>query len=183
VRPLIAVLVTLIATLGFVTKRGGTAPAIEVGAIDRLFASRTTSLGGEVQTLNQWRGKLLVVNYWATWCAPCREELPALARLSSQFAQRGVQVIGIAIDSAENVRQYISTNPSAYPLVIGDPDALALSKSLGNALLGLPFTVIIDPSGRLHHRQLGAVNEAQMAEWIRQVAAAASASSRIPTPD
>lgn len=131
------------------------------GAAD-LLASRFADLSGQPRRLVDWRGKALLVNFWATWCAPCREEIPLLDAAQQQFAARGFQVVGIAIDNAANVRQYATSVKMDYPILLADAAAVGLMRSLGNASGGLPFTVLLDRSGRLADRRLGPYSAAEL---------------------
>jgi thiol-disulfide isomerase/thioredoxin len=131
------------------------------GAAD-LLASRFADLSGQPRRLVDWRGKALLVNFWATWCAPCREEIPLLDAAQQQYASRGLQVVGIAIDNAANVRQYATSMKIDYPLLLADSAAVGLMRSLGNASGGLPFTVLLDRSGRLVDRRLGPYSAAEL---------------------
>ena len=135
------------------------APAMTV---DRLGALKLGDSNGNAMPFSAWRGKLLVVNFWATWCAPCREEMPAFSRLAGRLRDRGVQFVGISIDSAENVRTYLKEVPIDYPLLVGGADAIQVSSDLGNASQGMPFTVIFAPDGTLIARKLGAYEEAEL---------------------
>ncbi|MFA7268828.1 MAG: TlpA disulfide reductase family protein [Sterolibacterium sp.] len=117
--------------------------------------ARTTN-----QSLSQWRGKLLVVNFWATWCLPCREEMPGFSRLQDKFAAKGVQFVGIAFDNADKVQQFSAQIPVSYPLLIGTAELLPITAGLGNTAGGLPFTVVIDRDGSLLQSRLGVWKEA-----------------------
>jgi len=112
-----------------------------------LLQASLPDLSGQVQRLAQWQGKVLVVNFWATWCAPCREEIPALIQVQKQLGAKGVQVLGIAIDQADRVRPYAAEMGINYPLLVGELDAIDLSRSAGNEIAGLPFTVVVDRTG------------------------------------
>ena len=79
-----------------------------------------TDLNGQPQSLGQWRGKVLIVNYWATWCPPCREEMPGFSRLQDKYRDKGVQFVGISIDTADKIIEFQKTTPVTYPLLIGD---------------------------------------------------------------
>jgi thiol-disulfide isomerase/thioredoxin len=135
---------------------------------DALLAVSLPDAAGASQTLGQWRGKLLVVNFWATWCAPCREEMPMFVKAQAEHGSRGLQFVGIAVDDAEKVRQFASEIGVNYPTLIGGYGAMELSKSLGNSLMALPFTVVVDRGGRIVMRQLGPVKQAQLDALVKQ---------------
>src|SRR5687767_5345616 len=89
-------------------------------------------LDGVPQALAQWRGKVVVVNFWATWCAPCREEIPLLVKLQARHRDRGLQLVGIAIDRPDKVRPYAKEMGMNFPILIGNLEAVDLAKVLGN---------------------------------------------------
>lgn len=97
---------------------------------------------------NSWAGKVVVVNFWATWCPPCLREMPMLVRLQDTFDTGRLQVVGIAIDSPEAVRRFLAERDINYQILLGDARAVALSQRLGNRTSGLPFTVVFDHMGR-----------------------------------
>lgn len=131
-------------------------------SVARLLALSLPDPQGRELGLAQWSGKTLVVNFWATWCPPCREEMPAFSRLAEKHAQDGVQFVGIAIDSAPEVRKFAAATPVAYPLLIGSMDTLNVASALGNASMGLPFTVIVDRRGHVVKTRIGAMSEAEL---------------------
>lgn len=131
-------------------------------AARQLLATTLPDPAGNAHQLMQWQGKVLVVNFWATWCAPCREEMPAFARLQSKHAANGVQFVGIAFDSHDAVAEFSQKIPVNYPLLIGGGDTRELMKTLGNGPAGLPFTVILDASGKPMHAKLGRYEEADL---------------------
>lgn len=121
----------------------------------QLLALTLPDTQGVMQPLQQWQGKLLVVNFWATWCAPCREEMPAFSLLQKKYAANGVQFVGIALDSADKVTDYSHQRPAAYPLLIANLAPMPIMIGLGNSSGGLPFTVILDRDGKLVRSRLG----------------------------
>ena len=176
---LIAVVGLLAATAGFFLSRtyhsgpGGSqgAPSPEkILATTQLLALTLPDTSAVNQSLSQWQGKLLVINFWATWCIPCREEMPGFSRLQKKLADKGVQFIGIAFDSADKVQEFTAQTPASYPLLIGSSSLLQIAAGLGNAVGGLPFTVIIGRDGSLLQSRLGIwkeeVLEASLAELI-----------------
>jgi thiol-disulfide isomerase/thioredoxin len=110
---------------------------------------------GRQQALAQWRGKVLVVNFWATWCVPCREEMPQFVATQARDGARGVQFVGIAVDDPEKVRSFAKQIGLNYPALIGGFGAIELTKRLGNELAALPFTIVLDQGGRVAYTQLG----------------------------
>ena len=122
-------------------------PNIPAAALKRLFASEFIDSQGHRQVLSQWRGKILVINFWATWCAPCRDEMPDFSRLQKKYAARDVQFVGIAIEAREMLAAFSARNTMSYPLLAGGHEAIELSRSLGNTVGGIPHTVILGRHG------------------------------------
>jgi thiol-disulfide isomerase/thioredoxin len=124
-------------------------------------------LDGKKQSLHQWRGKVIVLNFWATWCPPCREEIPLFTALQKKHPEGDLQVIGVAIDNKTAVmvfRQFMNMN---YPVLIGDDEAaLQLVAQYGNRMGSLPYTVIIDRSGSIVARKLGEINQLELESLV-----------------
>ena len=127
-----------------------------------LLAARYPDPEGRVHRLLDWRGKVLLCNFWATWCAPCREEVPVLVSAKQQWAAERFEVVGIAIDNAANVREFSTRYGINYPLLIADATAIELLRKLGNRGGGLPYTVVVDATGAITHRHLGAFSAADL---------------------
>ncbi|MCG6965594.1 MAG: TlpA family protein disulfide reductase [Chromatiaceae bacterium] len=124
-------------------------------------------LEGVQHGLSEWRGQVLVVNFWASWCAPCQAEIPQLVRLQSEFGARGLQIIGVGIDAPRrlaNVRRSLGIN---YPVLIVEPEqAGRMLGDWGNARQFVPYTVVIDRDGRVAHRQFGELDREVFNEFI-----------------
>ncbi len=132
-----------------------------------LLATRLPDADGTMQTLEQWRGKVLVINYWATWCPPCMKEIPDFAAVARDFADEPVQFVGISIDRVENVKAFDERMDVPYPLLIAPPQALEATARLGNTAQALPFTVILDGRGEIGHLKLGVLNKSELEGKIR----------------
>ena len=129
------------------------------GAVDKFYARSLNNLEGKPQALAQWKGTPLLVNFWATWCAPCVQEMPELSHLADEEAGRQggkrFNVIGIGIDSPTNLSEFAAKLKIAYPLYVGGMDGTELSRELGNKQGGLPFTVLIGADGQVIKTYLG----------------------------
>jgi thiol-disulfide isomerase/thioredoxin len=169
---LVAATAALLAGIYTGSKRSGTSapasPAVTAEAVANLFASSLEDVVGKPQPFSPWQGKTLVVNFWATWCPPCREEMPAFSRLQDRHAARGVQFVGIALDTADNVRAFAAAHPVNYPLLIGGAAGVDLARQFGNARLALPYTLLIAPDGDLRLVRLGPVSESELDLAVHQ---------------
>lgn len=145
-------------------------PSVAKRQLDALYETALPDPDGHTQTLAQWRGKVLVVNYWATWCTPCRDEMPMFSSLQTRFASRGVQFVGIANDESGKVREFARKTPVAYPLLIGNFDAFRITADLGNTAMGLPFTIVLDREGDMQVATLGRVNEDALVRLLDKLA-------------
>ncbi len=113
-------------------------------------------LAGRQRALAEWRGRILVLNFWATWCAPCREEIPLLMATGDKYRPNGLEIVGIAVDNGVKVAEYARKLNILYPVLVAEADGLDLMRKLGNAAGGLPYTVIVGRQGKVAHRKLGA---------------------------
>ena len=136
-------------------------------AVAELLRMRFPDVAGKDQSLAQWGDKVLIVNFWATWCKPCLEEIPVLLRVQAKHASNRVQVVGISIDSVDKVREFAIEYRIAYPLVIGRMDVMDLTRSLGNRAAALPYTIVLDRSGRVVRTHLGGISEGELESAIR----------------
>jgi thiol-disulfide isomerase/thioredoxin len=112
-------------------------------------------LGGKKTSVSQWRGRPLMINFWATWCAPCRREIPLLQSLHESRTAAGMEVIGIAVDYVDKVRDFKERYKISYPLLVGEQEALDLTRRLGVETPAFPFTVFTDRRGRIVTLYLG----------------------------
>lgn len=117
---------------------------------------------GAVVSLADYKGKVVVVNFWATWCAPCREEIPALMKVQAKYASNGVKIVGIAFDNVDKIRDYAKEMRIDYVLLIGGVETLSMAKDLGNRAEVLPFTVVLDRAGKVARVHAGALTEASL---------------------
>ena len=136
-------------------------PAQDPGEV--LLAARLNDPVGQPQALAQWQGKVLVVNFWATWCPPCLKEIPEFVRLQQRYGPKGVQFVGIAIDDKTRVLGFMAQTGMNYPVLMAEREGLDLSRAAGNRLGGLPFTVVIDRQGKAAKVELGVLDEHKLA--------------------
>ncbi|HEU4621279.1 MAG TPA: TlpA disulfide reductase family protein, partial [Burkholderiaceae bacterium] len=138
-------------------------------AIDQLFTLTLPDPSGQPQALGQWRGRPLILNFWATWCAPCVEEMPELQRLHDVYSPKGAHVLGLAVDRGEAVAEFARKLAIRYPLLIAGASGADLARALGNAAGGLPFTLAIRADGQLHASHVGKIRYEQAREWLDQL--------------
>lgn len=131
-----------------------------------LLAAGFRDLEGRPRRLLEWQGRALLCNFWATWCAPCREEIPLLVAAKQQLALHGTEIIGIGIDHVDKIREFASIFKINYPLLVADATALGVLRMLGNASGGLPYTVALDRSGAIAGRKLGAFTDAELRQVL-----------------
>ncbi len=132
----------------------------ETTAIRMLLSTNFPDLEGKSRKISEWSGKVLVCNFWATWCAPCREEMPLFAEMQRKYAAKSVQFVGIGIDQVAKMREFAKAQQIPYPLFVAGAETLGLMQKLGNTSGGLPFTVVLDREGGLAERHLGALPRA-----------------------
>jgi len=129
--------------------------------------------------LNDWKGKVVLVNFWATWCAPCREEIPLLVRLQAQYAASGLQVVGIATDETDmkSVKDYLNKMVVNYPMLMGDESVNRLVAGFGGNLIGLPFSVLLDRNGKVIKLTAGELDPKVADQMVKDALAATPAAA------
>ena len=143
------------------TKEEGGAGSGE-GGNAALHSASFVDLSGNRRKLNEWQGRILICNFWATWCAPCREEIPLLMATREKYAPGGLEIVGIAIDNASKVRDFTVSLKISYPILLAETDGLDLMRKLGNSAGGLPYTVVTDRHRNVLHRKLGAFHQGDL---------------------
>ena len=164
---LIVVAVGLVAALsGIGTHLWRLAP--DASAAATLWGLRLPDLAGQQQDMAQWRGKVVIVNFWATWCAPCREEIPAFVKLQAKYGPRGAQFVGIAIDQPDKVAAFARDFGMNYAILLGGIDTVDMTRHAGNRIGALPFTVILGRDGRIVSSELGKAKEADLERLLQK---------------
>jgi len=122
-------------------------PASQVPGLRPVFTLADAT--GTPRSITEWDGRALVINFWATWCPPCRREIPLLNALQAEYAPRGFEVIGVAVDFRDDVVAYMQDTPIGYPVLIGEQDGLDAARAFGMETAGFPFTIFTDRGGRI----------------------------------
>jgi thiol-disulfide isomerase/thioredoxin len=159
---IIAAIVAL--TLG-VSARHFFAPA-ETSAPSTLPEFNLPGLSGRQHNISEWKGKVLVINFWATWCPPCLKEIPDFMALQQQYVDKNVQFIGIALEDKEPVAEYAAATKINYPVLLGGDNGIILAHQLGNNVDAVPYTLIVDRQGQIIHRHPGELSKEQLLEII-----------------
>ncbi len=139
----------------------------EDGALAVLWALEAELPGGGVYKMSALRGKPLVVNFWATWCPPCVEEMPLLDAFYRQHAANGWQMVGLAADNARAVNKFLGQTPVQFPTPLAGLAGIELSRTLGNLAGALPFTVVINSQGAIALRHMGKLSAEQIADFVK----------------
>ena len=172
-RPLQALLIGVLAVLfagagfRFYQWQAGARPPDPVATGQMVLAAKFLALDGKPQALGQWRGKVLVVNFWATWCAPCREEIPTFIKFQDQYGARGVQFVGLAIDQQERVGPYARDIGINYPVLVGGLESMDFARQAGNSRSVLPFTLVIDRSGKVVTTEIGVLKPEKLESLLK----------------
>ena len=137
------------------------------GASAEAFFARTfNDLDGRPVEMAQWKDRIVVVNFWATWCPPCVEEMPDLQRVHDEYSDRGVTVIGLGIDSPSSLKRFRDEHRLSLPLFAAGASGSELGRALGNPSGALPYTILIGREGRIVQARLGQVQPAELRRWL-----------------
>lgn len=160
----VAIVVIVAIAGGYLANRNWTA-APETALPEQRITFTLPDLTGTPRNLDEWRGRPLLVNFWATWCAPCRREIPLLKQAQAAHGDN-LQVIGVAVDYVEEVAAYAETAAFNYPVLVGQEEAMAAAETSGIEFLGLPFTMVISADGRLIKTHMGELLETHLEEIV-----------------
>ena len=137
--------------------------------VEALKHAEFLDLEGRTRRLGEWPGRFLLVNFWATWCSPCLEEIPMLLELRRAYASKGIEIVGIAIDQAAKVGEMARKLAIDYPILVADVRGLQLLRELGNVSGGLPYTVVLDDKLQPTARKLGALKRPEAEAMLARV--------------
>ncbi len=140
--------------------------AVATKGAEAILAASFPDLEGNIQPVSQWRGKVMVVNFWASWCAPCREEIPEFISFQDKFRDKGLVFVGIAVDQKERAAAFSKEMGINYPVLVGDMKAIQIAGAAGNIQGALPFTVVIDRNGKIIGSKLGRLSESKLESMI-----------------
>jgi len=126
-------------------------------------------LEGKARHIKEWDGKVILINFWATWCPPCVREMPGFIEVREQYAKQGFEIIGIAIDNAESVRKFVTRLGVNYPILHGQSDASMVASHYGNGMEMLPFSVMIDRQGKIQFARAGELTKAALEKTLKKL--------------
>lgn len=156
-------------TLRVMLQRGPTVQAVAGATGVQDFS--LPDLQGQPRWLSEFAGRTVVLNFWASWCGPCLEEMPAFIDLQRRFQDRGVQFLGVAVDEPEAAQALAERLGLNYPSLVGDLEAMEIARGLGNTAGVLPYTVLIDRDGKVRARLAGKADEADLERWLQELTA------------
>jgi thiol-disulfide isomerase/thioredoxin len=135
-------------------------------AVDQLWKTAPPGAAGTSEPLSAFKGKPVVVNFWASWCGPCVKEMPALSSMQRDYQKKGITFIGLGVDSEKNINDFLQKVKVDYPVYVTGFGGADLARAFGNNAGGLPFTVVIDAKGVVRSTKLGEVNEAELKKTL-----------------
>ncbi|MCB1758973.1 MAG: TlpA family protein disulfide reductase [Gammaproteobacteria bacterium] len=149
--------------------RSGNTVNLTAPGLEQLPDFSFPDIDGNLRSSREWEGNVLIVNFWATWCPPCREEMPLFVETQQRLADRGVQFVAIAIDDEDLVRDFHDVYAINFPTLVGGMEAVKLANSLGNRFDSLPFTAIFDRNGKSRYIQAGEVKKATLEAELNKI--------------
>ena len=167
-KPLVVVVVIVLAVVaGVLTQHyvDGASQAPSVLGQKRIDFTMA-DIDGRPRHLSEWDGKIILVNFWATWCPPCQEEIPGFVQLQSEYGKQGLQIVGVAVDEVDAVRKFVRDHGMNYPVLVGDEDG-NLSREYGNDMDALPYSILIDRQGKIVETRRGIFSSAEVETAIK----------------
>lgn len=126
-------------------------------------------LDGKIHSVSEWDGKVLVLNFWAPWCTPCKKELPIFMEMQEKYQDQGLQFLGLAVDTPDSVKQFLTEMPLNFPTLVGEDDAMKIASIYGNNIGALPYTVIINRSGKIIFTRKGDIKQAEAEKMFSSI--------------
>jgi peroxiredoxin len=171
-RSILIVTVAIIAFVGGLSVRSLMSSPLEKAKASENSQRKLTEfslpdLAGKQRNIKEWQGKVLVINFWATWCPPCLKEMPEFEAMHNEFSNKGLQFIGIALDDADPVKEFIASKKITYPILLGEDQGTKLAHDLGNVVNTVPFTVIVNKQGLVVKSHMGELSREQLLEIIK----------------
>ncbi|NOQ64458.1 MAG: redoxin domain-containing protein [Methyloprofundus sp.] len=170
-KPFIAFIITLLLLLSGLYANHQNQKSLQPQQALTLIDFSLPDLAGTQQEISQWQGKILVINFWATWCPPCLKEIPEFIQLQDEYADKQVQFIGIATDKAHLVEDYLSFVDINYPILIAETQGEALIKQLGSPISAVPYTLVVNQQGQISFRLAGEISKQQLIAVIEPLIA------------
>ena len=174
----IFVFAAIFATLAGMFVRHEIPKPLEVAGPSQVIDFNLPDLEDKAHGAAEWRGKVQVVNFWATWCGPCLHEIPEFIKLQTEYQAQGLQFVGIAIDDKAAVADYVKRVNTNYPMLIAGDGGMGLSMQFGNSIGAVPFTVIINAAGEIVHRFQGEMSAEELLKTVKPLLAANKVAAR-----
>lgn len=147
---------------------GSLSVALGADSASRRVDFTLPDLTGQPRRLSEWDGDLVILNFWATWCPPCKKEMPLFQDRYERHAEQGLTFVAVAVDELAETRDFVATFGIEFPVLIGQDEAIAVGREYGNRIGALPFTVVIDREGLVRETHRGEVTEGDLEDWLQR---------------
>jgi thiol-disulfide isomerase/thioredoxin len=174
IRIIAIILVCVLAGVWAIQKFGIAPPVETTSAVKTLPDFTLPDLNDQPRSISEWSGKSLVINFWATWCAPCRREMPLLQSLHDGRTGDTLEIVGVALDNLEDVTRFITEIGVSYPILYGEDNATTAAESFGDDFIGLPFTAFVAPEGEILALRAGELHADELNQLVAELDAVAS---------